>query len=392
MPVEQTLKYGIEIADALDKAHRQGIVHRDLKPGNVMLTKSGVKLLDFGLAKAVAPAGPVSAVTSLPTMAGGMNLTQEGTILGTFQYMAPEQLEGKEADARSDIFAFGSVLYEMATGKKAFSAGSQASLIAAILEREPPPISAVQPMAPPALDRVVKTCLAKDPENRFQTAHDVRLQLQWIVEGGSQAGVPAPVTARRKSREKIWMAATALLALAAGILGFLLLQGSRQPVRVIRSSVTPPEGAVFWLDSSTPGPPTLSPDGRRLVFSARGTDGKIRLHVRALDAVEAMALPGTEDAQVPLLVRRLPLHRILRGLEDEGGRGRRRSARDAVLDRSEIPRVRAGGATGRSSSRRGPRPRSGECPSGGGEPVEVTHFDAEARRQLAPPPALPPRR
>ncbi|HEV8117863.1 MAG TPA: serine/threonine-protein kinase, partial [Thermoanaerobaculia bacterium] len=217
LPVEQTLKYGIEIADALDKAHRQGIVHRDLKPGNVMLTKSGVKLLDFGLAKAVAPAGPVSAVTSLPTMAGGMNLTQEGTILGTFQYMAPEQLEGKEADARSDIFAFGSVLYEMATGKKAFSAGSQASLIAAILEREPPPISAVQPMAPPAFDRVVKTCLAKDPENRFQTAHDVRLQLQWIVEGGSQAGVPAPVTARRKSREKIWMAATALLALAAGI-------------------------------------------------------------------------------------------------------------------------------------------------------------------------------
>src|SRR5215475_2644717 len=268
LPLEQTLRYGIEIADALDKAHRQGIVHRDLKPGNVMITRSGVKLLDFGLAKAISPSGTVSAVTSLPTMAGGANLTQEGTILGTFQYMAPEQLEGKEADARTDIFAFGSVLYEMATGKKAFSAGSQASLIAAILEREPPPISTVQPMTPPALDRVVKTCLAKDPEDRFQTAHDVKLQLQWIIEGGSQAGLPVPVAARRKGREKIWMAAAALFAVAAAVLGFLLFQGSRRPGRVIRSALTPPEGAVFWLDSSTPGPPTLSPDGRRLVFSA----------------------------------------------------------------------------------------------------------------------------
>ena len=167
----------MEIADALDKAHRQGIVHRDLKPGNVMLTKSGVKLLDFGLAKAMAPASQKSSLTSLPTQQG---LTQEGTILGTFQYMAPEQLEGKDADARTDIFAFGAVLYEMATGKKAFSGTSQASLITAIMSSEPPPISAVQPMSPPALDRVVKTCLAKDPEDRWQSAADVGGELRWI--------------------------------------------------------------------------------------------------------------------------------------------------------------------------------------------------------------------
>ncbi|HXM78289.1 MAG TPA: serine/threonine-protein kinase, partial [Thermoanaerobaculia bacterium] len=179
LPVEQALRYGIEMADALEKAHRQGIVHRDLKPGNVMLTKSGVKLLDFGLAKAVAPASANSSLTALPTVSP--NLTQEGTILGTFQYMAPEQLEGREADARTDIFAFGAVLYEMATGRKAFEGKSQASLIGSILRDEPAPISVVQPMTPPALDRVVKTCLAKEPDDRFQTAHDAKLQLQWIA-------------------------------------------------------------------------------------------------------------------------------------------------------------------------------------------------------------------
>src|SRR5215475_2772286 len=152
LPLEQTLRYGQEIADALDKAHRQGIAHRDLKPSNIMLTKSGVKLLDFGLAKAIEPAAPQGSLTSLPTRQG---LTQEGTILGTFQYMAPEQLEGKEADTRTDIFAFGSVLYEMATGKKAFSGASQASLITAIMSSDPPSISTIQPMTPPPLDRIV---------------------------------------------------------------------------------------------------------------------------------------------------------------------------------------------------------------------------------------------
>src|SRR5216683_83658 len=213
LPTEQTLRYGIEMADALDKAHRQGIVHRDLKPGNVMLTKSGVKLLDFGLAKVVAPVSSTSGFSVLATQ-GAPNLTQEGTILGTFQYMAPEQLEGREADVRTDIFAFGAVLYEMATGQKAFSGKSQASLIAAILGSEPAAISTVAPMTPPALDRVVKTCLAKDPDDRWQTAHDVMLQLKWIAEGGSQAGVPAPLVARRKGRERLAWSVAAVLALA----------------------------------------------------------------------------------------------------------------------------------------------------------------------------------
>src|SRR5450759_4894134 len=164
---DQLLKTAIEIASAPDAAHRAGIVHRDLKPGNVMLTKSGVKLLDFGLAKAAASVVQPSDLTSQPTMLP-RNLTEKGTILGTLQYMAPEQLEGKEADVRTDIFAFGAVLYEMATGKKAFAGSSQASLISAIMKEDPAPLSAIQPMTPPALERVVRTCLAKDPEERFQ--------------------------------------------------------------------------------------------------------------------------------------------------------------------------------------------------------------------------------
>jgi serine/threonine protein kinase len=162
LPLDQVLQYAIEISDALDKAHRKGITHRDLKPGNIMLTKSGTKLLDFGLAKLRKDTAPANVTLSkVPTEDA---VTAQATILGTLQYMAPEQLEGKEADARTDIFAFGVVVYEMATGKKAFEGKSQASLIAKILETDPPPISSLQPMTPPALDQVVKKCLAKEPE------------------------------------------------------------------------------------------------------------------------------------------------------------------------------------------------------------------------------------
>ena len=291
LPTEPLLRYGVEIADALDKAHRQGIVHRDLKPGNVMLTKSGVKLLDFGLAKAMASVTPRSSLTALPTRAGSPHLTQSGTILGTFQYMAPEQLEGKEADVRSDIFAFGAVLYEMATGKKAFVGASQASLISAIMTSEPAPISSVQPLTPPALDRLVKSCLAKDPDDRLQTAHDVMLELKWIAEAGSQAGVPAQIVARRKSRERLAWLGFAAASLVAAALGYATLQSTPEPRRAIRSSILPPPRASVRTV-------ILSPDGSRLVYAADTADGR-RLWVRSLDAFEVLPLPGTDNAVLP---------------------------------------------------------------------------------------------
>ena len=289
LPLEQSLRYGGEIADALDKAHRQGIVHRDLKPGNVMITKSGVKLLDFGLAKAMAPAAAQSSLTALPTQQG---LTQEGTILGTFQYMAPEQLQGKDADGRADIFAFGAVLYEMATGRKAFSASNQASLITAIMSAEPPPISSVAPMSPPALDRLVKTCLAKDPEDRWQSAGDVGKELRWIGEG-SAAGVAAPaaVSLRRRGREATaWIvAAAAVLAAAAALLS--------------RSKAPAAEKVVFTLagpsDTQTFDAIALSPDGRRLATVAAAPGRRPSIWVRNLDSLEMHALEGTEDARLP---------------------------------------------------------------------------------------------
>lgn len=195
LPLEQTLKYGIQIADALEKAHKQGIVHRDLKPGNIMLTKSGAKLLDFGLAK-FAEEQTKDALSNVATEG---NLTAEGTVLGTIQYMAPEQLEGSEADARTDIFAFGTVLYEMATAKKAFTGKSKASLITAIMSTEPLSLSSIQPMTPRSLDRLVRICLAKDPETRWQTTHDVMLELQGISESISQPEALSAVSPRPKA-------------------------------------------------------------------------------------------------------------------------------------------------------------------------------------------------
>jgi Tol biopolymer transport system component len=290
LPLEQTLRYGTEIADALDKAHRQGIVHRDLKPGNAMITKSGVKLLDFGLAKAMAPAAKPGSLTSLPTQQG---LTREGTILGTFQYMAPEQLEGKEADGRTDIFAFGAVLYEMATGRKAFSGASQASLISAIMQNDPPPISAAQRMSPPALDRVVKTCFAKNPEDRWQSAADVGKELKWIAEG-SAAGVAAPlaVTSRRRRREGIAWGAAALAGLVAAGTLFLSRRPPVIPSPRMVLSILPPAG-VGWTDFFA-----LSPDGRRLAFVGSG-EGRTQIWIQALDEEAARAVAGTENAEDP---------------------------------------------------------------------------------------------
>lgn len=291
LPLDQLLRIGIEIADALEKAHQQGVVHRDLKPGNIMLTKTGAKLLDFGLAKPT-----LRSDTALTTMATAAKpLTMEGAIVGTFLYMAPELFEGKEADVRSDLFAFGAVLYEMATGKRAFEGKTSASVIAAIMEREPAPITSVQPMTPPALDRVIKTCLAKDPEERFQSAHDLKLQLQWIAEAGSQAGVPAPVVARRKNRERLaWIVAGALAVIAALLaVGFVLR--APQPQSTIRASIS--------LPAQTTAPPlgsfSVSPDGRRLAFVAAPAGGQPQLWVRPLDSLAAQPLAGTGNALYP---------------------------------------------------------------------------------------------
>ena len=287
LPIDQVLRYGCEIADALDKAHRQGIVHRDLKPGNVMMTKSGVKLLDFGLAKAVAPAAPQQ-LTSFPTA-----LTQEGTILGTFQYMAPEQLEGREADARTDIFAFGCVLYEMATGHKAFSGKSQASLISSIMSSEPAAISTLVPIAPPAFDRVVRTCLAKDPDDRWQSAGDVAKELKWVAEGSREE-----IAARRPAprRQRLAWGAFAVAALAALVLGVLVARQRPEAPRLFRSSILPPENTRFDFRSS---PMAVSPDGQQIAFVAQPAEGARQLWLRAFDALEARPLVGTEGANRP---------------------------------------------------------------------------------------------
>jgi Tol biopolymer transport system component len=299
IPVEQALGYAIEIAGALDKAHRQGIVHRDLKPGNVMLTKAGTKLLDFGLART--GVGPVSGSleTRLSSIPAGAPLeaplTARGTILGTFQYMAPEQVEGVEADARTDIWAFGCVLYEMLSGRRAFEGKSQVSLLGAILEREPTPISELQPTTPPALARLVRTCLAKNPDDRFQTAHDLCLQLQWIEEGGSAAGLPAPVIARRKHRERaVWLGIVAAASIATAAAAWALKPAAAPPQTIIRFAYALPGGQQFTRTGRHNV--ALSPDGTKLAFIADQ-----QIYLRSLDQLEAQPLKGTNEDPVDLV-------------------------------------------------------------------------------------------
>jgi serine/threonine protein kinase len=292
LPVAETLRVGAQIGDALDRAHRAGIVHRDLKPGNVMLTKSGAKLLDFGLAKssANAPADP-TASTAMATAA--KPLTQEGTILGTFQYMAPEQLEGLEADPRTDIFALGALLYEMATGRRAFSGTSKTSLIASIVGSEPTPISQIQPLTPPAFEHVVEKCLAKDPEKRWQSAFDVAEELRWVSEAGSSAGVATKTLRRRKRREWLWWSAALLAAIA--VAAYFALRKPVAPPR-IETSIVPPEGVSF---SYVAGAVSLSPDGRNLAFIGRSANGPPQVWVRSLASSAAHPLAGTDDAEFP---------------------------------------------------------------------------------------------
>jgi Tol biopolymer transport system component/tRNA A-37 threonylcarbamoyl transferase component Bud32 len=302
LPLGQVLQYAIEISDALDKAHRKGVTHRDLKPGNIMLTKSGTKLLDFGLAKLKQEATPANmSLSDLPTAIDP--LTAEGSIVGTLQYMAPEQLEGKEVDARTDIFAFGAVVYEMATGKRAFEGKSQASLMVAILERDPLPMSSLQPMTPPTLDRVVKKCLAKEPEKRWQAASDVCDELKWIAEGGSQVGL-APTAAVKGIREL--GRRPLILGLGSLLLGLVI--ASLATWNLKPSSAPPPEHVSRFVINLPAGQQlvglengpavALSPDGTRLAYAAR-QGGTQQLYVRAMDSLEATLIPGTEGAVNP---------------------------------------------------------------------------------------------
>ena len=302
LPTEHVLKYAIEICEGLSKAHKSGVIHRDLKPGNIMLTKTGAKLMDFGLAKAApAQASPSSSLTiTSPGPPAGEPLTVQGTLIGTLPYMAPEQLEGKEADARSDIFALGAVLHEMATGKRAFEGKTTASVIAAVLGRDPLPVSAVQPMSPPALDRIVKACVAKDPDQRFQNVHDIMLQLKWLAEGGSQAGAALPLAAGHKNREKLaWSLMCGVVILAAAVALWTYAHPRRSATGPVLAFVSPPRDTRFLAFGFGSGPAVISPDETKLAFTVIDQNGSIKLWTRSLRANDAAAVPGTEGAASP---------------------------------------------------------------------------------------------
>jgi Tol biopolymer transport system component len=311
LPIGQALTTAVEIASALDRAHRAGIVHRDLKPGNIMLTKSGAKLLDFGLAKSRAAVVASAGATLAPTTP---NLTFEGAILGTFQYMAPEQIEGREADARSDIFAFGAVLYEMVTGSRAFSGKTHASLISSILKDEPRPVTELQPLTPPLLDHIVSRCLAKDPDERWQDAGDLTRELLWISRTGALGRTPVPgaVPGRLRGRVSIGIGA-ALAGLLVGaavtamLIGFVNRNSGERLPNVVRSvvNITPAEHLqAIAIDRTTnEGRPSRtsmawSPDGRTIVFSALQGDRQ-QLYLRAIDQLTATPMAGTEGGGAP---------------------------------------------------------------------------------------------
>ena len=291
LPLEQVLKFGGQIADGLDKAHRSGVVHRDLKPGNIMLTPAGAKLLDFGLAKPAVPLASAATLTAVRTAP----MTEEGTIVGTFQYMSPEQVEGKELDARSDIFSMGAVLYEMVTGKRAFEGKSQLSVASAILEKEPEPINAAKPMTPPALDHAIKKCLAKLADERWQSASDLASELKWIGEGGSQAVSATPRERSGKTKERIaWLTAcVAVLALIAGVIWW---RGSTPPTQIMHFFASMPFSAREVA---------LSPNGHTVAVIAYEESGQEIVGTRngiwiyELGSQGGRSLDDTEGASYP---------------------------------------------------------------------------------------------
>jgi serine/threonine protein kinase len=303
LSIEEALRYSTEIADALDKAHRHGVVHRDLKPGNLMITKSGSKLLDFGLAKISAPSvfRPVSGDERAPGSGShAEGLTSQGALLGTLHYMAPEQLEGRDADPRSDVFSLGVLIYEMVSGQKAFQGKSQASVVAAILDRQPPPLTSIQPSTPASLERVIRRCLEKDPDERWQSAKDLAGELKWIAEAEA-APKPAveklpetpatPLPAARQREWAAWVLATVLF-LSTIVFALLYLRRPEPSIPTVRFAVATP-------DTSAPSHIALSPDGRHLVYVGRTPEGSQALRLRPLDSTTESILRGTESALHP---------------------------------------------------------------------------------------------
>jgi hypothetical protein len=308
LPLPQVLDYAAQIADGLAAAHRQGIVHRDLKPGNVMLTKTGIKLLDFGLAKLRGDGDRLVADTLVSAATQSEPLTGQGTMLGTLPYMAPEQLEGKIADPRTDLWALGTILYEMVTGQRAFEGASAVSLIGAIMNAEPPALTGRQPLTPPALERLVRKCLAKNPDQRWDTAHDLADELRWISQTGATAAGAAPSLRRRRGLRTTILVASILVAamIGAGVTWLLRPISPRAPLAGLSLNVLPAEdvnaGGVSPSTVRTPGGSrtalTWTPDGRALVFVGR-RGGVQQLYVRRLDSAEARPLPNTDGAQAP---------------------------------------------------------------------------------------------
>jgi len=311
LPLLEIYKIGIAVAEALAAAHKNGIVHRDLKPGNIMMTEGGAKLMDFGLAKPLgvqtssSGSGSASAApsfTAAATLSGHSPLTPlttAGSVIGTIQYMSPEQIEGKEADARSDIFAFGAVLYEMVAGKRPFSGKSQISLASSILESDPESVTKLKPQTPAAFEHVITTCLQKNPEDRYLAAHDIKLELQWIAADKSPPVAASETPVPSRGRERLGWAAALVAAILLTAAATVLFYHPAQSARSIRAVIDPPEKTTFNLTGDSAGPPVLSPSGTYVAFATTGADGKTALSVRPTNAVEARELPGTDGATFP---------------------------------------------------------------------------------------------